>query len=78
MDFHIICILFIMMLYETILPRERGVKLFGFIHLRLVLVGEECNPTSSFDLRARGVCNRLKKAKKGKFILCLIITSMVL
>ena len=68
MDFNIVCLLFIMMLYASILPRKRGVKPFGFVCPGLVSLGEERNPTASFDLRARGVCDRLKKAKKGQFI----------
>jgi len=56
------------MLYASILPGKRGVKPFGFICPGLVSIGEEHNPTGSFDLRACGVCDRLKKAKNGQFI----------
>ena len=68
MDFNIVCLLFIKMLYASILPGKRGVKPFGFGRPGLVSLGEEPNPTASFDLRACGVCDRLKKAKKGQFI----------
>ena len=58
MDFNIVCLLFIRMLYAFILPGKRGVKPFGFVRPSLVSLGEECNPTASFDLRARGVSDR--------------------
>ena len=64
MDFNIVCLLFIRMLYASILPGKRGVKPFGFIHPGLVSLGEERNPTTSFDFKARGVCDWLKKMKK--------------
>ncbi|GAY67784.1 hypothetical protein CUMW_259230 [Citrus unshiu] len=47
--------LYFAMLYASILPRKRGVKPFGFVRPGLVSLGEERNPTASFDLRARGV-----------------------
>lgn len=52
---------YIAMLYDFILPRKRGVKPFGFVRPCLVSLGEERNPTASFDLRAREVCDQLKK-----------------
>ena len=64
MDFNIVCLLFIRMLYASILPRKRGVKPFGFVRPGRVSLGEERNITASFDLKACGVCDRLKKMKK--------------
>ena len=56
------------MLYDSILLGKRGAKTFGFIRSGLVLLSEEHNLIASFDFRARGVCDRLEKAKKGQFI----------
>ena len=68
MDFDVVCLLFIRMLCDPILPTKRGVILFGLFRLRLILLGKDRNPTSFFNLKACGVCDRLKKANKGQFI----------
>ncbi|KAK9187084.1 hypothetical protein WN944_018474 [Citrus x changshan-huyou] len=48
---HIEGVTAVQMLYASILPGKRGVKPFGFVRPGLVSLGEECNPTASFDLR---------------------------
>lgn len=68
MDFDIVCLLFIRMLYDSILHEKSRVKPFGFVRPSLVSLGEERNPAVYFKLKARGVCDRLKNAKKRQFI----------
>ena len=68
MDFDVVCLLFTRMLCDPILPTKRGLIPFGLFRLCLISLGKDRNPTSSFNLKAYGFCDWLKKANKGQFI----------